>query len=246
VFARIKEQVAARTGLEYDERAGDLLLTVRRPQPLSPTSTSGKSGWEVAVRLSPRPLGARPWRVCNMPGALNGTVASVMASLTRPSVEDRVINLACGSGTLLIERLLLGSAQRAIGCDIDAAALDCAGANLVASGHADKATLLCCDAGRAPLSAAWATTVCVDLPFGMLLGSHQSNAALYPRLLAEAGRLTLPGGWLVAITHEVRLFQRVANEQADQWRMKRQVPIKLPASTRAGTIRPRIYLLQRR
>jgi 16S rRNA G966 N2-methylase RsmD len=246
VFSRIKEKVAARTGLECVEEAGDLLLTVRRPQRLSPASASSNSGWEVAVRLSPRPLAARRWRVCNMPGALNGAVASTMMRLTRPSVEDRVINLACGSGTLLIERLALGPVQRAVGCDIDATALDCARTNLVASGHANKVTLLCCDAGRVPLSAAWATTVCVDLPFGMLLGSHQSNAELYPRLLAEAGRLTMSGAWLVTITQEARLFQRVASGQAGQWKMVRQVPIKLPASTRAGTIRPRIYLLQRR
>jgi 23S rRNA G2445 N2-methylase RlmL len=156
------------------------------------------------------------------------------------------VNLACGSGTLLIERLALGPARRAIGCDLDARALACARENLAASGLADAVSLALCDAGRAPLPSGCATTVCVDLPFGMLLGSHQANEQLYPRLLAEAGRLAAARGMLAAITQEGRLFERVAAAQEDCWSLLRTVPIKLPANTRDGYSRPRIYVLQRR
>lgn len=246
VFTRIKAEIEARTGLQCTEEAGDLLLAVRRPQCLAGEAGDPGIGWEIAVRLSPRPLAARRWRVCDMPGALNGTVANTMLHLTHPSEEDRVLNLACGSGTLLIERLSLGPVQDAVGCDFDPAALDCARQNLVASGYASTVSLVRCDAGRVPLPIGWATTACVDLPFGMLVGSHQSNEALYPRLLAEAGRLTELGGRLVAITQEVRLFERVVESQKRRWQVIRMVPIKLPASTRTGYIRPRIYLLRRR
>jgi tRNA (guanine6-N2)-methyltransferase len=239
VFARIKAEIRARTGLQPAEEAGDLLLAIRRPY------GDARSGWEVAVRLSPRPLSTRPWRVCDMPGALNGTVASTMMGLVRPSPEDRLVNLACGSGTLLIERLALGPADGAVGCDADAAALACARENLHASGNVDAVALVRADASRVPLPAGWATTVCADLPFGMLVGSHESNAVLYPQLLEEAGRLTIGGGKLVVITQEVRLFERVAAAQAAQWILLRTIPIKLPANTRAGYIFPRIYLLQR-
>jgi precorrin-6B methylase 2 len=245
IYLRIKADIEARTGLQSTEDAGDLLLAVRRPQRISGGVADAELGWEVAIRLSPRPLAARRWRVCDMPGALNGTVANIMMNLTQPSKEDRVINLACGSGTLLIERLSLGPVQAAVGCDISANALHCARANLVASGSAPAVSLLRCDAGQVPLATGWATTACVDLPFGMLIGSHQSNEALYPRLLTEAGRLTAAGGRLVAITQQVRLFERVAAAQEDPWRTIRVIPIKLPASTRAGYIQPRIYLLQR-
>jgi tRNA (guanine6-N2)-methyltransferase len=246
VFARIKAGIATRTGLQPTEEAGDLLLAVRRPQRLSPALADAESGWEVAVRLAPRPLAARRWRVCDMPGALNGTVASTMVSLTRPSPQDRVVNLACGSGTLLVERLALGPLCGAVGCDLDARVLACAQENLSASGHADAVVLVRCDAGRVPLPDRWATTACADLPFGMLVGSHQTNEQLYPRLLAEAGRLVRGGGTMVAITQEVRLFERVVVAQGDQWAVARVVPLKVPASTRSGYIRPRLYLLQRR
>lgn len=245
VFMRLKAEIETRTGLQHTEEIGDLLLAVRRPQPPSTAAGDTEIGWEVAARLSPRPLSARRWRVCDMPGALNATVASTMMSLTRPSPEDRVVNLACGSGTLLIERLALGPTRRTVGCDIDAGALACARKNLVASGDASAVALMRCDAGRVPLPDGWATTVCADLPFGMLVGSHQTNERLYPRLLAEAGRLVVAGGVMVVITQEVRLFERVVAAQEGQWAVMRMVPIRLPANTRSGYIRPRIYLLHR-
>jgi tRNA (guanine6-N2)-methyltransferase len=244
VFARIKAEIEVRTGLQFAEDVGDLMLAVRRPQ-RSATNSDAESGWELAVRLSPRPLSARPWRVCNMPGALNGTVASTMMSLTRPSPEDRLVNLACGSGTLLIERLALGPVQRAVGLDINTRALTCARENLIASGHSQAVVLVRCDAGRVALPDGWATTACADLPFGMLVGSHQTNEQLYPRLLAEAGRLVKAGGKMVVITQQVRLFERVVVAQRDQWATTRVVPIKLPANTRSGYIHPRLYLLHR-
>jgi tRNA (guanine6-N2)-methyltransferase len=246
VFARIKAEIQTRTGLEYTEEVGDLLLTVRRPSRFPTGARNTAAGWEVAVRLSPRPLSARPWRVCDMPGALNGAVANTMMSLTDPEHRDRVINLACGSGTLLIERLVLQSVRTAVGCDVDVRALTCARENLVASGYAGPVTLVRCDAGRVPLPTGWATTVCADLPFGMLVGSHQSNKVLYPRLLTEAGRLTVVAGKLVVITQELRLFERTVAAHEEQWQVTRVIPIKLPANTRAGYIQPRIYLLRRR
>jgi len=234
VFSRLKAEIQAHTGLTCMEEIGDLLLAVRR----------ATSGWEVVVRLSPRPLSARAWRVCDMPGALNAAIASTMMSLTRPAPADRLVNLACGSGTLLIERLALGPARAAVGCDVDAQALICARANLEAAGSA-AVQLVRCDAGRVPLPDGWATTACADLPFGMLLGSHETNERLYPRVLSEAARLVRPDGWLVAITQEVRLFERVAAAQANRWVVTQVVSLKLPASTRAGYIRPRIYWLRR-
>jgi len=246
VFTRIRAEIQTRTGLGYTQEVGDLLLAVRRPQRIPSGTRDKEIGWEVAVRLSPRPLSTRCWRVCDMPGALNGTVASVMMSLTDPEDRDRVINLACGSGTLLIERLALKPVRSAVGCDVNVDALTCARENLVASGYPASVTLVRCDAGRVPLPTGWATAVCADLPFGMLVGSHQSNETLYPRLLAEAGRLTRVEGRLVVITQEVRLFESTVAAQKKQWTVARVVPIKLPANTRAGYIQPRIYLLRRR
>jgi hypothetical protein len=39
-----------------------------------------------------------------MPGAVNAALAHAIALLTEPEPADRLLNLCCGSGTLLIER----------------------------------------------------------------------------------------------------------------------------------------------
>jgi hypothetical protein len=49
----------------------------------------------------------------------------------------------------------------------------------------------------------------------------------------------------VVITQEVRLLKRLVAAQADQWKITRTIPIKLPAGSRADYIHPRVYLLRR-
>ncbi len=70
-FTRLKALLADSLHLASTEGPGDLLLIVRRPP-------DGSPGWEVLARMSPRPLAARHWRVCDLPGALNASVAHVM------------------------------------------------------------------------------------------------------------------------------------------------------------------------
>lgn len=230
VMQRLRDELAGRTRLTISPDEGDLLLRLR----------PGRDGsWEALVRLSPRPLATRPWRVCNLPGALNAPVAHVMMQLTAPGPSDRVVNLCCGSGTLLIERLALGPARSAIGCDVDAPALACARRNLAAAGLVGAARLERWDAGDLPLTDATVDVLCADLPFGQLVGSHEANEALYPRLLAEATRVATGGARMALITHEVRLLERSLAPHAGRWRREQEIRI------RVSGMAPRIYLLRR-
>ena len=231
VLTRLKETLARHTGLTVTPDDGDLLIRLRR--------TALNDGWEALVRLSPRPLATREWRVCNWPGSLNATLASVMMRLTRPSASDRILNLACGSGTLLIERLFLAPARVAIGCDVDLAALQCAQRNLEAAGFAKVVRLEQWDATLLPLETGSVDVVCADLPFGQLIGSHLGNEALYPRLIAEASRVAAPGARMCLLTHEVRLIERVFEQYAGVWTLTNVVRV------RTGGMTPRVYLAQR-
>src|SRR3712207_1649985 len=85
--------------------------------------------------------------------------------------------------------------------------------------------------------------IAVDLPFGQLVGSHATNEQLYPRLLAEAGRLARPGARLVAITQQFRLFERSAEALRDTWDVERTIRVTIP--TNAAPIAPRVYVLRR-
>ncbi len=234
VLTRLKGELAGRTGLRVVSAAdeGDLALRLRRPP-------GGGEGWEVLARLSPRPLAARRWRVCNLEGALNATVAHAMAVLTRPDPRDRFLNLACGSGTLLIERLDHAPARRAIGCDTDPAALDCAHANAAAAGRDAEVELVPWDARAIPLPDASVDVLCADLPFGNLVGSHEDNLALYPAVLAEAARVARAAAPFVLITHEVRLMEALLARSPD-WAVEEARRVFL-----AG-LHPRIFVLRRR
>lgn len=232
VMTRLKRELSQQVNLPVAETEGDLLIRVR------PARAEGRQagGWEVLVRLTPRPLATRAWRVCNFEGALNAAVAHAMALLTRPSAQDVFVNLACGSGSLLIERLACGPARLAIGCDISPAALDCAQRNLAASGF--RAALWQCDAQALPLAAGSVDALCADLPFGHLVGSHAQNVALYPRILDEAARVARPGARFALITHEVRLMESLLGANK-AWMMERALRVEL------GGLHPRIFVLRR-
>jgi tRNA (guanine6-N2)-methyltransferase len=231
VLTRLKGELAQRFGLAVAADEGDLLIRLRRAQQ--------GDGWETLVRLTPRPLATRAWRVCNLPGALNASLAYAMIALTEPSPSDAVLNLACGSGTLLIERLLSGRAKQAIGCDTDAAALECARLNLRAAGLDQAARLEDWDASAIPLADASVSMICADLPFGQLVGSHRENQEFYPRVFAEAARVARPGARMVLLTHEVRLLDRTAERFAHQWQ-----PLEV-LRVRSGGMTPAVALFRR-
>jgi SAM-dependent methyltransferase len=230
VLTRLKAELASASGLAVGPDDGDLLLRLRR--------AAGGEGWELLVRLSPRPLATRPWRVCNREGALNGAVAHAMALLSAPQATDRFLNIGCGSGSLLIERLIAGPARQALGCDIDPAALECARANLAAAGLTARGELQPWDATRLPLYDASVDAICADLPFGHLVGSHAENLSLYPALLDEAARVARAGAHCVLLSHEVRLMEHLLDERRE-WERYSTIRVDL------GGLHPRIFVLER-
>jgi 23S rRNA G2445 N2-methylase RlmL len=227
---RLHAELAKPFGLRttYDE--GDLLLRLRRSD----------TGWDALLRISPRPLATRAWRVRNFAGAPNASLAYAMARLTIPHPDDRVLNLCCGSGTLLVERCLLGPTQWVLGIDNSQDALACARANLSAAGIAKYARLELDDVTHLPLDDASVDVILADLPFGQLSGSHRENERLYPLILAEAGRVAMPGTRMVLLTHEIRLLEQAATQHAEIWQLYDIIRVRTSGMT------PGIFLLERR
>ena len=232
VFGRLRDEIAAATGLINVPDDADLLLRVR-------PSTFEAEAWDVLVRLSPRPLATRAWRACDLPGALNATIAAAMVEMMRPRADDRFLNLMCGSGTLLVERLTWLAAQRAVGCDIDGTALDCARQNVAAAGLAGNVELFHMDATRLAFEEGAFDAICADLPWGQLVGSHTANETLYPRVLEEAARVAAPAARLAIITHEVKLFEGLIAGHAHLWTLEDIVKLF------QGGLHPRIYMFRR-
>jgi tRNA (guanine6-N2)-methyltransferase len=230
VMNRIKTELSEALNMTIAADEGDLLLRIR-PTP------KVKNSWDVLVRLSPRPLATRSWRVCNMEGALNASVAHAMVQMTKPTLQDTFLNIACGSGTILIERATFATAQQIIGCDINPDALACAETNIQASGYRNIQRLYG-DVANLPLPDNSIDVLCADLPFGQLVGTHEENEWLYPALLTEAARVARPNARCVLITHEVRLIESTL-AMLKSWQVQKIQMITL------GGLHPRIYVLER-
>jgi 23S rRNA G2445 N2-methylase RlmL len=230
VFQQLTGQLQTALNLPFASEAVDLLLRIR-PAP-------GNAGWEVLIRLTPRPLSVRGWRVADMKGALNAAVAHAMVRLTRPTAEDKFLNLACGSGTLLIERLLAAPARRVIGCDIDARALQYAEQNLKAAQLHAVVELYDWNAHSLNLPTGYVDAICADLPFGIAVGAHEQNVIDYPQILAEAARVAKPRASFVLITQEVTLLEGLL-EESPSWKVIEQIKVDLRG------LHPRIFVLQR-
>jgi 23S rRNA G2445 N2-methylase RlmL len=231
IMMRLKNAIASETGLEVGKENGDLQIRIR------PCARPG-SGWETLIRISPRPLATRSWRVCHIQGGLDAPVAHAMALMTRPKPTDTFLNLCCGSGTILIERLSLMPAASVLGFDISPEALACARQNVDKSGFGKSITLVDCDVREMPVPDASVDAICADLPFGTKVGSHGGNKKLYGPLLAEAARVAKHDARFCLLTGEIKLMQECI-EQSAEWVLEHHARVQI-----AGLV-PGIFLLRR-
>ena len=172
-----------------------------------------------------------------MPGALHATMAAAMTELAALRRDDRVLNLCCGSGTLLAESR---RGRHFIGVDDSQPALQAAAANLSAAARTRKLTvptsLLRADAGRLPLADRSVDVLLSDLPYGHAIGDHQSNRTLYPMIITEAARVARPGARFAVCTQDIRLFEASIGAE---WKLEDQLRV------RQRRAMPAIYLLRR-
>jgi len=248
VMRRLAQAMARHTGLAETHESGELLVRLL-PAPLrhsaqprvariAKQANGDEEGWDALVRISPKPLATRDWRVCLIEGALQATVAHVMAELTHPMPNDVHLNPCCGSGTLLIERALVGKAARLVGCDIDASALACAARNSANVTGGPSIELQAWNATTLPLPDSSVDAITADLPFGLHVGSHTINQTLYPAVLREAARVAKAGTRFVVITAEVKLLAG-AISAVPQWSQRESFRVNL------GGLTPAIAVLER-
>ena len=223
VFKRIAQEISKATKLKHKAEDGELLLRFRKE----------KNIWQVLIRLSPKTLSARRWRVCNMPGGLNATVAYAMNEMAKIKPAESYLNAMTGSATLLIEN---NRAKKLFGIDNSEQALECAKANLEKS--KTPAKLILADAKKMPFEDNSIDVISADLPWGDVIGNHIENAGLYSRFLLQSARASTNQARLVILTHELRLFENLIREQST-WQIKKQLQVY------HGGHYPKIYLLQK-
>ena len=236
VMQRLRQEFSRALDLQLAEDGkGELFLRLAR-------QTDG-AGWEALVRSTASPLSKRDYRLVDVPGALNATVAYAMTRLgareeSRESRERQTaLNLCSGSSTILIEHAQSFPDDTLIAID------NCRDMISIGRQHARQARQshriiqLLADARRAPIAAGSVDLLYADLPFGHHIGSHEDNVKLYPALLREASRLAKPDAALILLTHDIRLLAGCI--RASAWRIHSQTTISLSG------LHPRLFVLRR-
>lgn len=229
VIQRLRRELENALSLAHAEDGkGELFLRLVR--------RSDKTGWEILLRTTPQPLSKRAYRVVDMPGALNATVAFAMTALSPQNGTSTVVNLCSGSSTILIEHGMVNLADRLIAVEISRDNIATGRRNAEASGQHARIQHLAADAGKIPLPTRSVDRLYADLPFGHLMGSHTDNISLYPAVLREATRLARPDATFILLTHEVNLMRRCL--RSSSWSAIEERRVNLSG------LHPRLFVLR--
>lgn len=159
------------------------------------------------IRLSDRTMRHRHERQVELPASLRPSVAAALVFLSQPQPQDVFLDPMCGSGTILLERLAFGDAQKVLGADIQAEQVRATYANLGKKGRR-RVRLWQGDGERLPVRAGSVDKIVCNLPFGHQIGTPAQIKRLYPTFLAEVARVLKPGGKAVLLSSE---FDRLKN-----------------------------------
>ncbi|MBO6061068.1 MAG: HEAT repeat domain-containing protein [Clostridia bacterium] len=177
------------------------------------------------------------YREGSIPASMSPAVAAAVLRLASEylSVNARVIDPCCGSGTFLIERGLMSPCASLTGVDIAHRAIDIARRNSELAGVNAKYTVN--DILRFECHRPYDELI-ANLPFGNRVGSHSSCEKLYSGLLQKLPQLVKKGGVAILYTMEFTLLKKLIREQGQRLTLLSQ------SRTEAGGLTPMIFILR--
>lgn len=167
--------------------------------------------WEIGVQITPRPLSVRDYRVENIKGGLNPTVAYAINSFCDLSVISSYLNVFSGSATLLIEAGLINPNLKLRGFDIDKKSLSQAIQNIKKAELIKTIELKHADIFDNPDMGKF-DVITSDLPFGMVIGKETDLEKLYRQFVSYCEKTLNLGGKLIVYTTEHKLLKKVLDE----------------------------------
>lgn len=187
--------------LETDD--ADLKLYIIKPEDM----------WEVGVEITARPLSVREYKIKNMSGAMDPTIAYAVNQMADLSRARSYLNVFSGSATLLIEAALAhGNLEKLVGFDINKSHLSLAIQNIKKAGLIKKIHLYEKDILQNPHELGTFDVITSDMPFGMSISKNENLDELYEAFVEYCAGSLKPNGTLVAYTNQVDLFEKVINQ----------------------------------
>jgi len=195
--------------------------------------------WEVGAQITPRPLSRRTYRVRNMEGAMDATIAYAMNFTCDLSTAHSYLNCFSGSSTLLIEaKLSAPHLEPVTGIENTKTNLLYAVENIKAAGLVKQIKLEEADVCGFPKIGNF-DVVTADLPFGMLVGKGADLRYVYGCFIKYSERVLNAGGCMAAYTNERALFEELI--RSSSFSIKRKIPLEFMTNS-GDTITPSIYL----
>jgi tRNA (guanine6-N2)-methyltransferase len=197
--------------------------------------------WEIGIQITPRPLSAREYRIKNMSGAIDATIASAMNMLAQVEKKHTYLNVFSGSGTLVIEASLMSKTlEKIIGFDIDKKNLSVSIQNIKAAKQIKKIEIKEANIFDKPDFGTF-DIITSDLPFGMIISKNENLESLYKEFVSFSEKSLNINGSLIVFTSEFELFQTCIKDS----QFKISKIYQLSQMTNAGGyIKPKIFVCE--
>lgn len=164
--------------------------------------------WELGAQITPRPLSLRQYKLRNMGGAMDPTIAYSLNSLCGLERAHSYLNVFSGSATLLIEAAeCFPHLEKLIGFDNQKNHISLAIQNIKQAGLIKKITLLERDLREKPDLGKF-DVITSDLPFGMAISKGEDLEKLYA-LFVDYSQIALNRNGVIAVyTNAHEIFER--------------------------------------
>ncbi|HRH27047.1 MAG TPA: methyltransferase domain-containing protein [Parcubacteria group bacterium] len=167
------------------------------------------SGWEMGVQITPRPLSVRDYRVVNMSGAMDPTIAYAVNSFCNLDSAHSYLNIFSGSATLLIEAgQCYPNLNKLLGFDNEKKHLSLSVQNIKKAGLIERVQVKELDIFDKPDLGKF-DAIASDLPFGMSILKGEDLEKLYETFIQYCEDVLNTTGRLVVYTSEYEIIEPI-------------------------------------
>jgi len=197
--------------------------------------------WEIGIQITPRPLSVRDYKVVNMSGAMDPTIAYAVNSFCNLDSAYSYLNIFSGSATLLIEAAqCYPNLENLMGFDNDKRHLSLSIQNIKKAGLIKRVHIKEANIFDKPNVGTFDAIVS-DLPFGMSISKNEDLEKLYSTFVQYCEEILSTGGRLVIYTSEHKLIESILSKS--QFKIVQSLQLRFLTNVDAY-LRPKIIVCE--
>lgn len=195
--------------------------------------------WEIGAQITPRPLSLRDYKIRNMSGAMNPTIAYAVNSLCKLENADSYLNIFSGSATSLIEAAqCYPNLKQMVGFDNNKKTISLAIQNIKKAGLIRRIQLKEKDIFDKPDLGKF-DVITSDLPFGMAILKDEELEKLYQCFIEYCQETLNREGRLVVYTSKHEILKEIILKS--EFKIIKTLELKFLTSVNAY-LRPKIFV----